>query len=131
MHIREAAEQSGVNATTIRYYEEVGLLRGVRRTESGYRVFDGQEVRILIFIRKARDLGFSIEACHELLVLVTKADPTDPGNVKRKRAVAEQRLHEIEEQIETLSRMRDLVHWHIGELGANSSECPVAGNLHL
>lgn len=129
MRIREAAERSGVSAPTIRYYEQLGLLGVLRRTQAGYRVFDEHAVRQLVFLRKARDLGFSLEDCRELLDLVTAANRRTLANAERKRAVAVRRLADIDAQISELRRVRELIQLHIDTLRDPNLNCPVADNL--
>ncbi|MCU7373737.1 Cu(I)-responsive transcriptional regulator [Paucibacter sp. O1-1] len=68
-NIGEAAARSGVSAKMLRHYESLGLLPQIARTESGYRLYSDKEVHTLRFIRRARDLGFSIAEITELLKL--------------------------------------------------------------
>ena len=69
MNISIASRESGVSAKMIRHYESLGLVPGVRRTAAGYRQYDDTTVHLLRFIRRARDLGFSVEGIGGLLAL--------------------------------------------------------------
>lgn len=68
------ARRTGATVPTIRYYEEVGLLPPAARTEAGQRSFDEATVRRLVFIRRCRDFGFSIDQVRELVGLVDQPD---------------------------------------------------------
>ncbi len=69
MNIGNAAEASGVSSKMIRYYEETGLIPNSRRSDSGYRKYQATDVHTLRFIKRARDLGFSMDRIKELLRL--------------------------------------------------------------
>jgi Hg(II)-responsive transcriptional regulator len=102
MWISEAAEQAGVNVQTLRYYERRGLLPRPPRRASGYREFSTDTVRIVRFVKRAQDLGFSLDEVEELLRLQRNAK----GNRRRIRSVAERRIGEIDQKIVELERMR-------------------------
>jgi Hg(II)-responsive transcriptional regulator len=122
MRIGAAAEQAGVNVQTLRYYERRGLLPRPPRRQSGYREFPSDAVRIVRFIKRAQELGFTLDEVEELLRL---------RNDKRRdrarvRAVAERRVRQIEQKIAELEAMKDalahLVHCcHDG----STLECPI------
>lgn len=67
--IGQLARQTGTNAATIRYYETVGLLQPPRRSGGNYRYYSAQDQRRLVFVRRARELGFSIDQVRELIAL--------------------------------------------------------------
>lgn len=94
---------SGVHAETIRYYEKIGLLPAPARTAAGYRQYDDGHLRRLTFIRRGRNLGFSIDAIRALLRLTEH--PDQPCADADRLACAH--LVEIERKIEELGRLRD------------------------
>ena len=72
VHIGGAAKLAGVSVDTIRFYQELGLIKSVRRSASGYRLFDGEQIRDLTFVRHAQELVFSLAEVKELLALRQK-----------------------------------------------------------
>ncbi|HZW20008.1 MerR family transcriptional regulator, partial [Noviherbaspirillum sp.] len=69
MNIGEASKASGVTAKMIRYYESIDLIKAGKRTESGYRIYGANDVHTLRFIKRARNLGISLEQIKDLLSL--------------------------------------------------------------
>ena len=67
MNIGKAAALSGISAKTLRYYEEIGLVKPMRRRGNGYRDYDQQTIGKLCLIRRARNLGFSVEECRQFV----------------------------------------------------------------
>lgn len=125
MKIGEAADAAGLPAKTIRYYEEIGLLRPKARAENGYRRYGPEEVRRLRFLRRARQLGFSIEECRALLAL------HEGGRASAEvKALAETRIAEIEERIRALTALRDgLRRLAAACPGDARSDCPILAAL--
>ncbi len=74
LKIGDLANATGTKVQTIRYYEEIGLLPPSARTEGNYRTYDGGALRRLSFIRRSRDLGFSLDQVRELLGLADHSD---------------------------------------------------------
>ncbi|MCW5749237.1 MAG: Cu(I)-responsive transcriptional regulator [Alphaproteobacteria bacterium] len=126
MNIGEAARGSGVSAKMIRYYESVGLLPRAQRTEAGYRVYRDADVHTLRFIRRARDLGFSIEQIGELLAL-WRDKRRASANVKK---VAQTHIAELEARAAQLMAMsRTLRHLAQHCHGDQRPECPILDDL--
>ncbi|MYE59361.1 MAG: MerR family transcriptional regulator, partial [Alphaproteobacteria bacterium] len=69
MNISAASNAAGLPAKTVRYYADIGLVPAPVRSEAGYRSYDDASVRKLAFVRRAREFGFSIPECRELLGL--------------------------------------------------------------
>jgi Hg(II)-responsive transcriptional regulator len=122
MWISEAAQQAGVNVQTIRYYERRGLLPAPRRRSSGYRELPFDTVRRIRFIKRAQDLGFSLEEIGELLQLRSETG----RNRKRIRAVAEQRLEQIDRKISELSAMQQALRTLVAHCHSGADlDCPI------
>ena len=100
--IGAVAHRAGVGIDTIRYYEREGLLPEPRRRASGYRDYGPDVVERLRFIRRAKDLGFTLEEIRELLALSTDRE----RGVKTVKQRAEARLGEVEQRIRELQRMK-------------------------
>ena len=126
MNIGEAAKASGVSAKMIRHYEQVGLLPPAARTEAGYRQYGASEVHSLRFIRRARDLGFSIAQIGELVGLWhDRARPS-----RQVKALAEAHMRALERKADELLAMRatlaHLVHCCHGD---ERPDCPILETL--
>jgi MerR family transcriptional regulator, copper efflux regulator len=125
-NIGEAAKQSGVSAKMIRHYESLELLKKARRTASGYRVYDEKDVHSLRFIRRARDLGFSMTEIQRLLGLWQDRRRTS-AEVRR---VAQGHIAALDAKIQELESMRrtlqELVHNCHGD---SRPDCPILDDL--
>jgi DNA-binding transcriptional MerR regulator len=107
--IGKLASAAGVNAQTIRYYERSGLFHAPKRTAGGYRQFGDDELRRLLFIRRAQGVGFSLGEIRELLALRIH-DPRSCGAVSRrveaKIDATEQKIRELQGLLKSLKRLR-------------------------
>jgi len=126
MNIGQAAEASGVSAKMIRYYESIGLIPKTVRTEAGYRVYSDTDVNTLAFIRRARDLGFSVEQIAELVALWRDRDraSTDVKRIALEHVdLLEQKVRELQEMAATLKHLAKHCH------GDERPECPIIEGL--
>lgn len=125
MNIGEVAELSGVPPKTIRYYEDIGLIRPARSV-NGYRAFSERDRHKLAFLGRARSLGFSIEDCRTLLSLYEDRDraSADVRAVAAKHiARIEAKLAELEAMRATLVALADRCH------GDQRPDCPILDDL--
>lgn len=124
--IGEAAERSGVSAKMLRHYEALGLLPGVARSEGGYRLYKEQDVHVLRFIRRARDLGFAMAEIAELLKLWRNRRRAS-ADVKRialaHAADLQRRIDEMVEMKRTLEHLASCCH------GDARPDCPILDGL--
>jgi MerR family copper efflux transcriptional regulator len=125
MNIAEAARRAGLTPKAIRFYEAQGLLKPTR-SANGYRAFGDADVHTLKFLKRARDLGFSVEECRALLALYHE---TDRSNAEV-RALAESRVKEIDRRLADLASIRDaLAHLVESCKGDSREECPILDDL--
>ena len=126
MNIGEASRASSVSAKMIRYYEQIGLIPAAERTGSGYRAYSQADVHRLRFIRRARDLGFSVAEITDLLGLWNDK-ARHSADVKR---LATQHIADLEQRIGHLRQMADtlksLIHCCAGD---ERPECPILQRL--
>jgi MerR family copper efflux transcriptional regulator len=126
MNIGEAASASGVSAKTIRYYEAARLIAPAHRTDGGYRVYTQADVGMLRFIKRARDLGFSIERIRRLVNLWQDKSRAS-ADVKR---LALDHIAEIKAKIAAMTSMRDTVQELADACeGDDRPECPILLDL--
>ncbi len=124
--IGEAAARSGVSVKMVRHYEALGLLPAVARTDAGYRMYTTREVHTLRFIRRARDLGFSMAEIAELLKLWQNRRRAS-ADVKRIAmahvADLDRRLAELTAMRRTLETLAACCH------GDDRPDCPILDEL--
>ncbi len=125
MNIGDVATRSGLPAKTIRYYEDIGLVKPLRDT-NGYRTFREIELHKLAFLGRARALGFSIEDCRNLLQLYEDESRTS-AEVKE---IAASHLERIRQKIVDLREMSDTLSNLIDSCaGDHRPDCPILESL--
>ncbi len=126
MNIGRASRATGVSAKMIRYYESVGLISPADRTESNYRDFSARDVNELRFIRRARNLGFSVEEITRLLSLWRDRDRPS----REVKAIAEKHVADLDARIAEMTTMadtlRDLARCCAGD---ERPDCPILQDL--
>ncbi|MCQ3003543.1 Cu(I)-responsive transcriptional regulator [Pseudomonas syringae] len=126
MNIGQAAKQSGLSAKMIRYYEATGLLQAAHRSDSGYRLYGKDDLHTLAFIKRSRDLGFSLEEVGKLLTLWQDRQRAS-ADVK---ALAREHIADLNQKIEEMVSLRDTLqelveHCH----GDDRPDCPILKDL--
>jgi len=125
MNIGQAAQRANLPPKTIRYYEDIALIKP-DRAENGYRDYSEADVHRLRFIQRSRSLGFTIEECRTLLSLYEDKHRAS-ADVK---ALARQKISEIERKMEELKSLRETLsvlvkHCH----GDDRPDCPIIESL--
>ncbi len=122
MPIGELSRLCGVHIETIRYYEKIKMLPAPPRTEAGHRVYGPKETRILVFIRRGRELGFTLDQIRALLNL------SGPGKAScaEVREIAEHHIENISAKIDDLTRLKRLLRKTVAQCsGGKAPDCPV------
>lgn len=126
MNIGEASKASGVSAKMIRHYESVGLFQEAARTDAGYRQYGPKDVETLRFIRRSRDLGFSIDAIRDLLQLWQ--DRRRPS--RQVKALAQAHVDELDDKLRELQSMKDTLQYLVQHCqGDDRPDCPILSKL--
>lgn len=126
MNIGQAAKASGISSKMIRYYETIGLLPSVARNVAGYRQYTVTEVQLLRFIRRSRDLGFSLDRIRTLIGL-WQDTTRKSSDVKQ---LAQQYMHELDDDIAKLISIREQLRV-LAECchGDHRPDCPILSDL--
>jgi MerR family mercuric resistance operon transcriptional regulator len=122
MPIGELSRLCGVNIETIRYYEKIKMLPAPLRTEAGHRVYGPKETRILVFIRRGRELGFTLDQIRALLNL------SGPGRAScaEVREIAKHHIEDISAKINDLAKLKRLLRRTVAQCsGGKAPDCPV------
>lgn len=125
MNIGTAAEQSKLSAKTIRYYEDIALVKPAR-SDNGYRDYSGADIHRLRFLQRARGLGFTIEECRQLLSLYEdkhRASADVKAIALAKIAEADRKIRELRSLKSTLQTLAEHCH------GDERPECPILDDM--
>ncbi|MDE2615409.1 MAG: Cu(I)-responsive transcriptional regulator [Burkholderiales bacterium] len=126
VNIGAVAELSGISAKMVRHYESLGLLPRVARTDSGYRQYNEADVHTLRFIKRSRDLGFSMAEIAELVTLWQNRRRTS-ASVKR---IAQKHVDELAARIESMQAMQRTLHQLLHHChGDERPDCPILDDL--
>jgi MerR family mercuric resistance operon transcriptional regulator len=126
MTIGRLAEAAGVNLETVRYYERIKLMPSPARSASGHRVYEEGHVRRLAFIRRGRELGFSIEQIRALLAL---AEPSR-ASCTQVNEIARTHLDEVRAKVADLLRLEGILAATIAQCSGDAApSCPVLDML--
>lgn len=126
MNIGEVAKLSDVNSKMIRRYEEMGIIPKAGRSDSGYRTYSEKDVHVLRFVKRARELGFSMKDIKQLVGLWrNKSRPSSQVKTIAMKHMneIEKKLLELETMLKTLKHLTDHCH------GDNRPDCPILDDL--
>ncbi len=120
------AKRSGVNSETIRYYEKIELMPDPVRSEGGHRIYNDTHLRRLLFIRRCRELGFSLKEIRGLLELVDEGDYTC-AEVRDRTTV---HLNDVKQKLRDLKKMQRTLKIMVSQCdGGLVPECPIIDTL--
>lgn len=114
--IKDLAEQTGITSSTIRYYEDIGVLPYPKRADNGYRLYDDADLERVRFVTRARRLGFSLDEISEIIGLRERGETPCTFVVDRISV----KLNEIDQQITDLIQLQD----DLQQLQAQSAQIP-------
>lgn len=123
MRIGDVAARAGVNRQTLRYYERRGILGEPKRSRAGYREYPTDTVRLIRFIKRAQELGFTLDEIEELIAL----RQTSPRRRAKVRDLALAKVRDIDEKLARLQSMRSALSVLVDgcACGAEALACPI------
>ena len=125
MFINEIAKKLRITSRTIRYYEDIGIIKS-ERLENNYRYFNEDNLDKLKFLVRSRNLGFSLNECKDLIKLFEN-DNRKSSNV---RAIAKKKLKNISKQIDELQNLKKSLEWLVNKCPVNDTpDCPIMDEL--
>ncbi|MEH6361064.1 MAG: Cu(I)-responsive transcriptional regulator [Amylibacter sp.] len=126
MNIGEISKRVDLPVKTVRYYADVGLVKPSGRTEAGYRTYDDKTLRKLIFVRRSRAMGFSVEKCRKLLDLFEDQSRAS----SEVRYIAKQHLLEVDAKLAELKKLQKELSLLVSSCnGDDRPDCPILDAL--
>jgi len=126
MNIGEAAKISGVNAKLIRHYESIGIIPKASRSDAGYRTYSEIDVHILSFVKRSRNLGFSMKEIKKLVSLwrnKSRASAEVKNLATKHIEEMEMKILELQDLVKTLKHLAKTCH------GDHRPDCPILNDL--
>ncbi|MEP4148563.1 MAG: Cu(I)-responsive transcriptional regulator [Halioglobus sp.] len=126
MNISEAARRSGLSSKTIRYYEGISLIAPANRSENGYRIYESSAVEELKFLSRARDVGFDLDECRQLLDLHRDS----ARKSRHARSLVLEKSHQLQQRIDALVAMQNVLQDMASRChGDEGPECAILDDL--
>ena len=125
MFIQQVAKKLNITTRTIRHYEDLGIIKS-DRLENNYRVYDEKNYDKLKFLVRARNLGFSLKECKELIKLFENSTRKS----SRVREIAKKKLNDLKLQIKELDNLKVSLEWLVNKCPGNEKpDCPIIDEL--
>ncbi len=122
--VGKLAKEAGINLETVRYYESIRLMPKPKRKDSGYRVYSENDLKRLLFIKRTKELGFTLKEIHELLEIKIETKSTC-GDVKH---ITEHKIIDVEQKIKDLQKIKSVLKKLVAQCiceEVSTEECPI------
>lgn len=128
--VGQLAKKAEINLETIRYYEKINLMPNPKRKESRYRIYDLNDLKRILFIKRAKELGFTLKEIKELLEMKIESKSTC-GDVKH---LAENKILDVEEKIKDLQKIKKVLNKLVSQCvneEISMDECPILDTIEV
>lgn len=124
--ISDISKQTGLTTDTLRYYEKIGLLKNINRSSAGVRIYSDKDLSRLRFIQRAKTMNFSLG---EITMLLQMRE--NPAHVKKSvRELTQNKLHEVEENLKTLTLLRNELTLLVNLCTGSKEGCPIIEDIN-